>query len=143
MIFQLVQIFYWSALAIWFGGVLFVAIGGRVIFATVQQNKPYLTEVLSVNMEGQHGTLLAGTIVGSLMTYYIRVELLCAGTLLLTTLMQYFLVDLRDSAVLVDTLLRSLLLVAAVMALVYDWRVLWPKIWEYRQTFLDHADEPD
>ena len=143
LLFELVQIVYWAALATWFGGVLFMAIGGRVIFSTVEENKPYLTGVLSVNLEGQHGTLLAGTIVGNLMSYYIQVELLCAGGLIVTTFMQYFLVDLRDSSVLIDTILRSLLLMGATTALVYDWRVLWPKIWQFRQEFLDHADEPE
>jgi len=26
---------------------------------------------------------------------------------------------------------------------VYDWRVVWPKVWKYRQEYLEHADEPD
>ncbi|HTW93236.1 MAG TPA: hypothetical protein VMD30_00485 [Tepidisphaeraceae bacterium] len=143
LLFQLVQIGYWASLATWFGGVLFMAIGGRVIFSTVEENKPYLTGVLSVNLEGQHGTLLAGTIVGNLMRYYIQVELVCAGGLVITTFMQFFLIDLRDSAVLIDAVLRTILLIGAVTALLYDWRVLWPKIWQYRQEFLDHADEPE
>ena len=29
------------------------------------------------------------------------------------------------------------------MLLVYDWRVIWPKTWKYRQEYIDHADDPD
>ena len=59
-LFQLVQIVYWLALATWFGGVLFVAIAAPAVFRTVRENNPVLPHVLSVNLEGQHGTLLAG-----------------------------------------------------------------------------------
>ena len=25
----------------------------------------------------------------------------------------------------------------------YDWRAVWPKVWKFRQEYIDHADEPD
>src|SRR3954454_21167129 len=61
-LYQIVQIVYWLALATWFGGVLFVAISAPVILRTVRENNPILPHVLSVNLEGQHATLLAGSI---------------------------------------------------------------------------------
>ena len=65
-LFQLVQIVYWLSLATWFGGALFVAMAVPAIFRTVGENNPVLPHVLSVNLEGQHGTLLSGSIVGAL-----------------------------------------------------------------------------
>ena len=78
-LFQLVQIVYWLALSTWFGGVLFVAMAAPVIFRTVRENNPVLPHVLSVNLEGQHGTLLAGSIVGSLLARLAWVQLACGG----------------------------------------------------------------
>ena len=63
---DIVQIFYWLSLSTWFGGVLFVAIMAQLIVRAVQEDNPILTSVLSVNLEGQHGTLLGGSIVGKI-----------------------------------------------------------------------------
>ena len=81
-LFQFVQIAYWLALATWFGAVLFVALAPPVILRTMRDTKPVLPNVLSVNLEGQHGTLLAGTIMGNLIEPLIRLQLVCAGVLL-------------------------------------------------------------
>ena len=37
----------------------------------------------------------------------------------------------------------AIAVLAAVVLFVYDWRVVWPKTWHYRQEYIDHADEPD
>jgi hypothetical protein len=141
-LFQLVQIAYWLALATWFGGVLFIAMSAPVVFRTVAENKPILPHVLSVNLEGQHGTLLAGSIVGNLLARLWRVQMICGGVLLLAFVAQFFLIDLtagnRTAAA-----VRSVLFVAAVGVALYDGWVLWPRIWRHRQEYLDHADEPE
>jgi hypothetical protein len=143
MAFGLVQILYWLALATWFGGALFITVAYRVIFKTVQESNPILPHVLSVNLEGQHGTLLAGTIVGNILSSFLRLELGCGAVLIVTLAAQPFLIDTHDPAIFVPTLLRGGLLLAAVAVVIYDWRVLWPRIWRYRREFLDHADEPE
>jgi hypothetical protein len=143
MAFQIVQILYWLALATWFGGALFVAITSRIIFKTVQEHNPILPHVLSVNLEGQHGTLLAGTIVGNILATFIRIELGCAAALLLALAGQALLIDLHDPAMLVPLVLRGSLLLAAGIVVLYDWKAVWPRMWKYRQEFLDHADEPE
>jgi hypothetical protein len=53
-----------------------------------------------------------------------------------------FLIDLHGANV-VPPILRSALYLAAVVLFIYDWRVVWPKTWKYRQEYIDHADEPD
>src|SRR6187401_13478 len=91
--FHLIQILYWLALATWFGGVLFVAVAAPIIFRTVRESNPVLPTVLSVNLENQHGTLLAGSIVGNLLGTLVRVELLCAAVLGVAIVAQWFFVD--------------------------------------------------
>jgi hypothetical protein len=143
MIFQLVQFLYWLALATWFGGALFITIASRIIFKTVQDNNPILPHVLSVNLEGQHGTLLAGTIMGNILTTFYRIEVGCCGVLIVTMAAQCFFIDVHDPAVMLPTIVRAALLIGAGAVVVYDWRYIWPRMWRYRQEFLDNADEPD
>ena len=83
-LFEVVQIVYWLALSTWFGGVLFIAIAAPVIFRTVRESDPLLPTVLSVNLEGQHSTLLAGSIVSNLLSVLTRVQLGCAAAVLIT-----------------------------------------------------------
>jgi len=142
MALQLLQIIYWLALSSWFGGVLFVFVAAQIIFRTIDENKPVLPHVLSVNMEGQHGTLLAGTIVGNLLAMVMRIALVCASVLALAIALQWILSQ-YESSNLVFSMLRSALLLMAAAVTIYDWRIVWPKIWKYRQEFIDHADDPD
>jgi hypothetical protein len=140
--FQAIQIAYWLALSTWFGGVLFIAIAAPVIFHTIGEADPTLPKVLSVNLEGQHGTLLAGTIVGNLLTILSKIELGCAAVLLFTIAGQWFYVE-REGIQVIAPILRSAMYVAAVSLLVYDWRIVWPRIQKFRQEYIDHADEPE
>jgi hypothetical protein len=136
----IIQILFWLALATWFGGVLFVTIVAPVINSAVRENNPILTSVLSVNLEGQHSTLMGGSIVGRIMTILFRIELACAGALSIALIGQIVLLQGHS---LLLSLLRVALHLAAVALLIYDWRVVWPAMWRYRQEYIDHADEPD
>ncbi len=142
MLFQFVQIAFWLALSTWFGAVLLVALAPPLILRTMRETKPVLPQVLSVNLEGQHGTLLAGAIMGNLLGPLARLQLACAVVLFLALGAQWFLIDLHGANV-APPIFRSGLYVAAVVLFVYDWRVTWPRIWKYRQDYIDHADEPD
>src|SRR5207253_632524 len=90
LLFQVVQIMYWLGLSTWFGGVMFIALAAPVIFRTVRESNPVLPDVLSVNLEGQHSTLLAGSIVANLLSRVAQVELICAGVVLLALLLYFF-----------------------------------------------------
>jgi hypothetical protein len=138
-LFEFVQIFYWLSLATWFGSVLFVAIAAPIIFRTVREGDPLLPTVLSVNMEGQHSTLLAGTIVANLLKALTRVELICAAVILVTTAIQLA-KQWQDWSAGIP---RVVMFVLAVMLVVYDWRFVWPQIDKHRQQYIEHADEPD
>ena len=140
--FHLIQILYWLALATWFGGVMFVAVAAPIIFRTVRESNPVLPAVLSVNLENQHGTLLAGSIVGNLLATLVRVELLCAAVLGVAIVAQWFFID-RSGNNVVPPIVRSALYLAALVLVLYDWRFVWPKVWKFRQEYIDHADEPD
>jgi hypothetical protein len=140
--FQAIQVAYWLALSTWFGGVLFVAIAAPIVFRTIREADPTLPKVLSVNLESQHSALLAGTIVANVLETLTRVHLVCAALLLFAILGQWFFID-RNGLNLLLPILRTAMYVAATALLIYDWRVVWPRIRMYRQEYLDHADEPD
>jgi hypothetical protein len=143
MLFQLVQIIYWLVLSTWFGGALFIAVAAQVVFQTVRQNNPILPHVLSVNLEGQHSTLLSGTIVANLIGMLSNIEMICAGVMVPAIGAQWFLLDRGTTSVLISLFVRSALLVTATGVIAFDRWVLWPKIWQFRQTFIDNADDPD
>src|SRR4051795_1124621 len=87
--FIVVQIVFWIALSTWFGAVLFVVLAPPIILRTVREHNPLLPTVLSVNLEGQHGTVLASTIVGRLIRPVQWIELVCAGVILLASIGQW------------------------------------------------------
>jgi hypothetical protein len=142
MLFLLVQILYWLALSTWFGGVLFVVVAPPIILRTVRESNPLLPTVLSVNLEGQHGELLAGSIISNLLQPLIRAELVCCGALLVAIVGQWFIIDINWPSVLLP-ILRSVLFISATVFVIYDWRSVLPKALQYRQEYLDNADDPD
>jgi hypothetical protein len=143
MLFQLVQTVYWLALSVWFGGAMFIGVAVQAIHRTVRENNPVLPHVLSVNLEGQHSTLLAGTIVGNLISALARIEIVCAAVLILALGSQWFLIDLTDPWVKVSAFVRSALCLAATGVVIYDGWFRWPKIMKARQEFIDNADDPE
>ena len=142
MLFEFVQILYWLSLSTWFGGVLFVLLAPPIIHKTVRESNPLLPLVLSVNLEGQHGTLLAGSIVSNLLGPVIKTELVCAAGMFVAIVGQW----LHATAYGLDLtvpILRSAMFLAAVIFVVYNYRSVWPKALHYRQEYLDNADDPD
>lgn len=138
--FQAVQIAYWLALSTWFGALVFIAVAAPIIFRTVREADPTLPKVLSVNLEGQHSTLLAGTIMSALLTTLGRVQLVCAGVLLPVIIAQWV---LASQVNIVAPVVRSIAYVGAAVFLIYNLWVVAPKAHKYRQEYIDHADEPD
>ena len=141
-LFQLIMIAYWLALATWFGGALFIAIAAQVIHRTVREANPILPNVLAVNLEGQHSTLLSGTVVSQLLNRLTLIELICAGVLLVASVGQFFLADLTSSNQ-TAFIMRVTMICIAAGIVVYDWRVVWPKIQIFRKQYIDHADDPE
>jgi hypothetical protein len=142
MLFEFVQILYWLSLSTWFGSVLFVLLAPPIILKTVRESNPLLPLVLSVNLEGQHGTLLAGSIVSNLLGPVIRVEITCAAAMFVAIVGQWFLVNVYGPDLILP-LLRSAMFLAAVIFVLYNSRFVWPKVLRYRQEYLDNADDPD
>lgn len=142
MALQIIQIAYWLSLATWFGGVVFIAVAAPIIFRTVREHDPTLPRVLSVNLQGQHSTLLAGSIVGNILETLMRIQLLCALVLLLAILGEWVYVA-TTGALWVNLALRTALYIGATVLLIYNWRVVWPKINRHRSIYIDHADDPD
>jgi len=101
-----------------------------------------LPHVLSVNLEGQHGTLLAGSIVGSLIARLARLQLVCGGVLVAALVAHLFIANVQGANGTAAIIRTALLLAAAGVAL-YDGWLVWPQLWRHRQEFIDHADEPE
>jgi hypothetical protein len=142
MLYQAVQLVYWLALSTWFGSVLFVLISAPVVLRTVRENNPILSDVLSVNLDGQHGTLLAGSIITNLIGRLARVELACGLGLLVALVVQPFVIDLSHDNVGVAAV-RGVLYLGAVAVSFYDWQHIWPRVKASRAEYVEHADEPD
>ncbi|HEX8523047.1 MAG TPA: DUF4149 domain-containing protein [Tepidisphaeraceae bacterium] len=140
--FQLIQIVFWLALSTWFGAVMFIAVSAPVIFRTVRENNPVLTNVLSVNLEGQHATLLAGSIVGNLLARLAKLQLACGGVVLVMSILHLFFADMTGRNRWV-TIFRIVACVAAAGVVAYDRYVIWPRIVKSRDEYVDHADEPE
>lgn len=137
-----VAIFYWLALAAWFGAALFVTVAAPVVFRTVGEADPTLPTVLSVNLEGQHSTLLAARIVANFLASLARIEIAASVTIAVCLLAEWVAVigSERDFALL---LLRTMLFIAAVAFALYGSRSVRPRAEAARQEYVDHADEPD
>ncbi|QOV89980.1 hypothetical protein [Humisphaera borealis] len=142
MAFDIVQLIYWLLLSAWFGLVLFGAMASPAIFKTVQEADPTLPTVLSVNLDGQHGALLAMTINAQILTRLLWLQLVCAGGLLVSIAIQWFLAGRSEQAIFINAL-RSALLLAAIGLLIYGWRSVWPRMAEQRRTYIDNADDPE
>jgi hypothetical protein len=142
MAFQLIQILFWLSLSAWFGCVLFIAVAAPIVFRTVREANPVLPSVLSVNMEGQHGTLLAGTIVFNLLKQLRIIQFAAAAMMLVAIIAQVFFIDLNGTNG-TAALVRGGLFFAALGVLLFDWLIVAPKIEAHRQEYLDNADEPD
>ncbi len=140
--FQFIQIIYWLAVSTWFGSVIFIALAAPIIFRTVRESNPIMTDVLSVNLQGQHATLLAGSIVGNLLARLSVIQLGCAGIILITTVLRFFTADMARMNWLV-AILRLGLCVAAAGVVAYDRFIIGRRITKSRSEYIEHADEPE
>ena len=137
-----VAIAYWLALSAWFGAALFVTLAAPVVFRVVGEADPTLPTVLSVNLEAQHGNLLAGRIVAGFLQQLARIEVAASVTLAACLAAEwiYVALDGRDAVL---PLLRTALLVAAASFALYGSRGVRPRAELARQEYVDHADDPD
>ncbi len=138
----LIDTLYWLALSTWFGCVLISAIVPPIIFRKIAEADPTLPRVLSVNLDKQHSTLLAGDVVSEILHTLFRLEWICAIGFFFPLVGKWFYVD-RSGGKIVLPLMVTALYVLAVAFLFYGSRVVWPKVIEHRTKYLEHADEPD
>lgn len=142
MVFQLVQAGYWLALSVWFGGAVFLAVAAGVIFRVVREQRPVLPQVLAVNLEDQHAMLLGSTLMAQLVKVIGRTQLVMAAATLLGTLLHFFVADTGGTN-LTAAIFRAFLAVIATGVLAYDRLIVFPRLQAARQTYIDHADEPE
>lgn len=142
MLYQVVQTGYWLALAVWFGGAVFVALAAGAVFRTLREENPVLPQVLAVNLDGQHGILLGSTIMKHLLTVVGRVQTACAAVVVLGTGL-HFLVANTAGPNMTAAILRVVLALAAAGVLAYDRLIVAPRLSKDRQAYIDNADEPE
>lgn len=141
-LFQFLQTVYWVGLSTWFGTGLFIAVAAPIIFRITREHDPTLPMVLSVNLEHQHSTLLASSIVAKIMQTTTRVALICSIAILVGLLGQWFITRPSGNSLL-QAALRTALYILAVIVLVYDWRIVSPRLFAFRDTYIDQADNPE
>src|SRR5204863_9946155 len=96
----------------------------------------------AVNLDGPDRTVLSRSVIGQLRAPLQRIELACAAVLIACLILQWFILRPMGTAI-VEPALRTTLFVIATAFLVYDWRVVWPRMWQFRQEYLDNADNPE
>lgn len=143
MAFQLVQAAYWLALSIWFGGAVFVAIAAAAVFRSVREQRPVLPHVLAANLEDQHETLLASAVVSGILSSLGIWQSACAAVVLLGASLHFLVADVSSDTNFCVALLRVALAAVAAALVAFDRYVVFPRLAAHRQTYVDHADEPD
>lgn len=142
MSFQILQSFYWLALSVWFGGAVFTALAATAVFRTMRDMNPVLPQVLAVNLEGQHGVLLGSTVMSNLLANVGRFQLAAAILTLVCLGLHFLAIDITGDN-LAAALIRIALALTALGVLLFDRSRLFPRLTRNRQTYIDHADEPD
>jgi hypothetical protein len=138
----LIDAIFWLALATWFGSVLFKCVAPPVIFKSVLQADPTLPRVLSVNLDRQHSTLLAGQVVSDLVQMLFRIEVVCMIGLGPALAGKWLITELTDGRFIFPTLVTALYVLAVVYE-IYAWRVVWPRVMLHREKYIEFADDPD
>lgn len=141
-LFQFLQTIFWVGLSTWFGIGLFIAVAAPIIFRVTREHDPTLPLVLSVNLDQQHSTLLASSIVARVMQATTRLALVCVVAVLIG-LLGHWLIVRPSGNNLLQAGIRSALFVLATIVLIYDWRVVSPRLFASRQLYIDQADNPE
>ena len=140
--YQVVQIVYWLILATWLGSMVFLAAAAPVVFRTARELDVRVPRYSSANLIDQQGTIVGGAIVGSLLGRLAQIQIICDIAMLPLLLAQCFVADFSGPQQ-TATLLRLALWLMASGLLFYEWRWHYPRAWQLRETYLQHADEPE
>ena len=80
--------------------------------------------------------------VTGLLQRLLRVEVVCGAMLLVTLVIQPFVIDLAAAGG-SSAAVRAILFLTAAGVAFYDWQYVWPKVTASRAEYVDHADEPE
>jgi hypothetical protein len=142
LVYQTVQIFYWLVLAIWLGGIVFLAIAAPVIFRTVRRLDVRSGKYTDPNLIDEQTAVVAGEVVGMLLARLGQVQMVCATALLPLMIAQLVVADMSGTNFMA-AILRFVLWAVAVGLLLYEWRSHYPRTWELRRRFLADAGDPE
>lgn len=142
LLYQAVQIFYWLFLSLWLGGMVFLAFSAPVIFRVVRRLEVRSGVYTDPNLIDEQTEVVAGEIVGTLLARVGQVQMICVTALLPLMAVQLMLIDLTGSN-LGAAAVRLLLWLVALVVLIYEWRVHYPRTWALRKEFLAEAGNPE
>jgi hypothetical protein len=139
LLLQLIDTISWAALSTWFGGALFLAVASGVIFRVHRDADPTLPRVLSVNIDGDHASLLSAEVVSGIDRLYTLIGLVCAAVIVVAIVVRS--VAQPDGSA--SSLVQGLIVLLASIVTAYQGRSLRPRIERARLDYINHADDPE
>lgn len=136
---QLIDTLSWAALATWFGGALFLAVASGVIFRVHRDADPTLPKVLSVNIDGDHASLLSAEVVSGIDRIYTVIGLVCAAVIVVAVIIRSVVEPAGGAA----RLVQGLVVLLAAIVTAYQGRSLRPRIERARLDYIADADDPE
>jgi len=141
MIYQLLTIVYWLVLSIWVGSTIYVACAAPVVFRVMRRREVRLPDLQSNALREEHGTLLAGEVVGALLGRVGQVHVICMVAALPLLVLQCLYV--RGSGEWLSMCVKIALYATASFMILRDWRKRFPATLEARAAYIENADDPE
>jgi hypothetical protein len=113
-----------------------------VVFRVLRERKPVLPDVLAVNLEDQHATLLGSDVMGALLRRLGGIQVVCAVVVIVGTGLQFAVANVSGQNLAAGVVRVGLAALAAVV-LGYDRWVLSPRLEKARETYIANADSPE
>lgn len=140
--YQAVQIFYWLVLSIWLGSMVFLAASAPAVFRAIQNLDARSGKHSDPAFDEEQSTIVAGGVMGSLLVRLTQIQLICAIAMLPLMVGQLLLIDLTSTNR-TAAIVRAVLWLAALLIVLYQWRIHHPRTWSLRQQYLDNPDDPE
>lgn len=140
--YQAVQILYWLVLSVWLGSMLFLAAGAPAVFRAIKNLDARSGKHSDPAFDEEQTTIVAGGVMGSLLNRLTQIQLICATAMLPLMVGQVLLIDLTSTNR-TAAIVRAALWLAAVLIVLYQWRIHHPRTWALRQQYLDNPDDPE
>lgn len=141
MVYQLLTILYWLVLSIWVGSSVYVAYAAPVVFRVIRRRDIQLPDIQSSALRDDHGTLLAGEVVGALLGRVGQVHVICMVAMLPLLVLQCLYTSGPGDWVSMGS--KIALYATASFLILRDWRWRFPATLQARDAYIEQADDPE